>query len=413
MSNSVTALLNSVYSRLAALREYRTLYNRELALDFNPIGQFWGLDENTSSQILAFFLDPTENHAQGDAFLREFLSLIAQKTGNRELLELGSPILVQPEFSIPNAKPDEGGRMDIVLQFDSPKYCVAIENKIWAYDQEKQLDRYEKYLERAYPASHVLIYLTPDGREPSKGSYSKDLKTAEAERIRFCLLSWSKDIDLLLNTWKGLCHADRVCSFLRDYKSSIHAEMGGGLDMNEERTIDELVLKSTADFEAAVSIVEAWPSIKSRLIRKFTEEMKTISNDKGLVWEISKDFGVKWSGFNFARENWKHFHIYFEFDTNNFHKMNYGIAYQKEPPDNHPNIEEALKVIKAACTDDGHEESKWSPVNYWMEPKFLNWDTTDVLKELMKGQKSKLYEGIINKIDYLIPIIDEAEKILR
>jgi len=167
MSEPTASLLQAVALRLASLREYRAMYDRELALSFDPIRQFWGLSENTSSAILAYFLDPKASHAQGNVFLREFLSFIAQKTDNAKLVELAEGRLdVKCEFVIPNPGPSDGGRPDIVLQFSSPdRFCIAIENKIWAIDQERQLERYLEYLEGSYSGTHMLAYLTHDGHE--------------------------------------------------------------------------------------------------------------------------------------------------------------------------------------------------------------------------------------------------------
>ncbi|HUW39971.1 MAG TPA: PD-(D/E)XK nuclease family protein [Rectinemataceae bacterium] len=412
MSESVQALLDSVSSRLHGLRKYRAIYNRELALDFDPIGKFWGLYENPSSSILAFFLDPKETHAQGDAFLKAFLALLAQKMKCESLSKLALPSSVQTEFTIPNAGPNGGGRIDIVLFFEDPKYCIAIENKIGAPDQERQIDRYAEYLKNDYKGNNTLIYLTSDGRWPTE--YSKARKKGEEEDSGLCLLSWRDDINRLLDGWLGLCHAESVRAFIKEFKQAIHQEMGGGLDMSEETTVVEQILKSDESLDAAASVVAAWASVHHELIGRVNIEMEKLAKAKGLVFNMTDSFGERYSSLLFNHESWKHFHIDFDFDRNNFRDMCYGISYINQPPDKHPRIKEALKVIESASKDDGHEKSEWLPVWYWMEPDFQNWDSAnvDVMKNIMQGGKSGLYRSILQKIDYLRPIIDAAEKML-
>ena len=51
----------------------------------------------------------------------------------------------------------EYGRIDILLKI-SEDYWIAIENKIYAKDQENQLQRYKEYLEDKVD-NYKLIYL--------------------------------------------------------------------------------------------------------------------------------------------------------------------------------------------------------------------------------------------------------------
>jgi|GEM_PF-4213309 len=418
MSHSVAELLSTVSSRLADLRRYRALYDRELALDFDPIGQFWGLQENVSSKVLALFFDPNEAHAQGDVFLRAFLELMWRETGNDSLSEIIRKnqlpqVDVRTEFTTPITEHCEGGRIDIVLFFDSPTFCVAIENKLGAPDQEDQIDRYQGYLKDSkYCKSHVLVYLTPDGREPSK--YSKKEKIKEEEKASFCLLSWQRDMKDLANTWRGLCQAERVRFFLKDFSYAIDRKLGGGSCMDEEKAVGEQILESPESFNAAAAIFDAWAFVQNELIKKFKKEMEEIAIEKELKVKFFKDFGVKDEGFTLWHNDWHQFFISFEFSANNFKNMIYGICYQNDPPDRDPNIERSVEIIKgAAHRDDSQKPSDYYPIHYCMESKFQNWDTTLVLRNIQEGRSSELYTCIVEKIDYLRPIIDDAEDVLR
>lgn len=56
--------------------------------------------------------------------------------------------------------------IDILLDYPSLKLVIAIENKIWALDQSRQVARYQKALQDLFPhyPHRALVYLTPKGR---------------------------------------------------------------------------------------------------------------------------------------------------------------------------------------------------------------------------------------------------------
>ena len=82
---------------------------------------------------------------------------------------------IEVEFKLDNARVRrEYKNIDILISNDAtnPKQAVVIENKIYAKDQSAQLQRYHDILtEEGYRDRDIhLLYLTPDGRDPSKCS---------------------------------------------------------------------------------------------------------------------------------------------------------------------------------------------------------------------------------------------------
>ena len=61
----------------------------------------------------------------------------------------------------------EWNNIDIVICDRSSMQAVIIENKIWAADQPRQMERYAEQM-KEYECH--LLYLTPDGREASEDS---------------------------------------------------------------------------------------------------------------------------------------------------------------------------------------------------------------------------------------------------
>jgi len=122
-------------------------------------------EENTHSRFLADLLNPRGSHGQGHLFLKAFLDHCHEKQN--------SPPLSRDAFSMPwyveTEKGTQQGRIDIVIACPEAGYLVAIENKVFATEQERQIKRYHLWLEslsHGY-AHRFLFFLTPDGRQPT------------------------------------------------------------------------------------------------------------------------------------------------------------------------------------------------------------------------------------------------------
>lgn len=121
----------------------------------------------THSRFLAELLDPHGSHLMGDIFLKAFLRKIDYKkpfnTASAELI-LEKGIGVKTLSS--------GGIIDILIK-DCGGNTIAIENKIYAGDQENQIVRYYNYNR----SRNTVYYLTLNGSEPSieaKGDLKSD-----------------------------------------------------------------------------------------------------------------------------------------------------------------------------------------------------------------------------------------------
>ena len=62
----------------------------------------------------------------------------------------------------------EHGRIDVFARFPDLKLAIAIEVKIWAGEQYRQIDRYQGFLKKKYPRhTKMVIFLTPWGYKPA------------------------------------------------------------------------------------------------------------------------------------------------------------------------------------------------------------------------------------------------------
>jgi len=169
--------------KIVKQHEFDTKKNGE---DFN-LFSILGMEYNetkTHSGMLVALLDPNGNHYQEDLFLRLFLDQIGYDYSGENL----KLVKVESEHHIGKITKDylSGGFIDILITFSSNK-IIAIENKIYAGDQPKQMYRYSLYR----PSFLSLYYLNLFGDNPSADSL-QDLKEEDYKIITYRnhILNW-------------------------------------------------------------------------------------------------------------------------------------------------------------------------------------------------------------------------------
>jgi len=126
--------------------------------------------EERHSNFLGFLFDPQGSHGLGDAVLREFI-LRTVRSVPREarpvdllkmsVTDLSSTLILREHRNI-----------DIFGLNEEEKLVLVIENKIRSSEHSNQLQRYREYVDSQYPDHRkIYVYLTPEGEEPSDGSY--------------------------------------------------------------------------------------------------------------------------------------------------------------------------------------------------------------------------------------------------
>ena len=130
-------------------------------------------ENKTHSAFLAELLDPKGSHKQDNKFLNLFLQVIGKELSGENAVEAliakfinTTNTIVVTEFSIGkrNDKNKEGGRLDILIRNGND--CICIENKIYALDQNAQIERYSNYNSE----SNKVFYLTLKGEDPHQDS---------------------------------------------------------------------------------------------------------------------------------------------------------------------------------------------------------------------------------------------------
>jgi hypothetical protein len=253
-------IINWVRSQIEAHNEFKAAYNKQLAFDFNWFN-FFSLGENKISEILKYFLDPNEKHAQGDVFLQEFLKLFCYDQPDiKEVIEIRTE------------KPtSEKRRIDLYIRFkksDHRDHIVAIENKVWAKDQQNQIKDYAKFLNDQSNGNYMLFYLSPYGRPPELSSI-QEAELLELEGSgKFKIINYSSDMMNLLDLWISKCEADNVSHFLKQLRRHFKIYFLGNDTLKITAKMEEFVHKNQDEVKA---LSDTYIQIQSRLIKSINE----------------------------------------------------------------------------------------------------------------------------------------------
>lgn len=215
------------------LRSLRDNDPARLKVDLlNPIKR--ASDETLHTQALAYILNPLERHGFGMEALRAILRTAAKVNGRigasrvlRTVQGATTRVSVTPEYhyKISGFRNKSVARSDIWIEMQARKESsvVVLENKLGAAESDGQLGWYELKAKAWCSARDhdrfLLIFLTPDGREPS---------TSVSEE--WMLLSYLHLAGALRHVWRRNQGAEGA-SWLALYISSIlHGVVG--IDLN-------------------------------------------------------------------------------------------------------------------------------------------------------------------------------------
>jgi len=147
-------ILDTIYVRLSHFNPFETLsiVNAEIR----------------HSNVLAWLLNPNENHGLGDIFLKKIIQDVYYK--NKEYIESKRLSLFDislreyHDFIIKR----EWNNIDIICVSDDMKFVFVIENKVWSKESDNQLAKYYNTINREYPDyDKVFIFLNANNDTPS------------------------------------------------------------------------------------------------------------------------------------------------------------------------------------------------------------------------------------------------------
>lgn len=320
--------------------------------------------------VFSVLRSPSDEVNLHSRFLHALLDHADPATGIRHNLRTFlEKVAHVPDFDLAGARVErETDQIDLLVA--NRNEAVVIENKIWAGDQPKQLRRYrDKLCGDGYRDDAIhLLYLTPDGHEPTEQSTAG----LAAKRVR--AISYREDIE----SWLCGCH-QRACDVppLREsigqYLDLIRKMTGTdyqGMHMSELKRLileednvilaqeladaltqakTELVVKLWHDIHERLSSIDGFPSLDEDWAHLRLEQsvLKSVTSgrrtESGLYYLIP---GTKcaWFGVAAVDEAW------------------FGVSCNADDyPKKHKRLTAALAEAGPA-----HSSSKWAP--WWRHP---------------------------------------------
>ena len=306
--NDYISFFREIQARSKFEIEYEKRHSKKLATQFNAM-KFLHWNENKVSEILAFFLNPNEEHGQGDIYLK----LFKEELGLHFPYDDPKKIQVILEDST-----FENRRVDIVLKNQDSLHVIGIENKIypWTKDQKNQVQDYLKYLQYISTHHYQLLYLAPKSKELTEYSGGEEIETLiETGLLR--LINYEDDIIPLLKEFIKNTENERVRCFLMDFENQL-IENYMGKENLDSGSLSYFITETEDNIETAFQISNTLHSIK--------QDMKGLADLQmlQLADELSEELNMQ----VIYDEQFHHFEI--PFFKNVFVKFNYemgGVIY--------------------------------------------------------------------------------------
>lgn len=216
------------------------------------------------SNVLAWILNPNENHGFGKAFLARLNSYIAKDGLVTDdvafrLLTMGySDIVVYREWQ----------NIDILIESQKEKYVLCIENKVDSQDHDGQLDKYYNAVEEKYKGfTKLYVYLTPEGLAPIQ-----DSNTA------WSCMKYETIIRIIETELEKSSFDSEPVSFIRSYLNILRRET---MENNE---IIELCQKIYAEHKDALDLIFENRPDRLQNVSEFFKEWCKNQDADGLIY---------------------------------------------------------------------------------------------------------------------------------
>ena len=241
-----------------------------------------GGSEETHSRVLAWLLNPRENHRLGAAFLNRFL---AATTDLDRADADGSAAQVQREWQ--NAVDGQPGRLDLLILDEGQRFLCAIENKVRSGEHGGQLTRYRRALENRYPDfTRRYLFLSPWGTPAQDAEERKHWQSVDYDLVCQLVAETARD-------FADSSSAD-VLAFLRQYAKTLRRDILGDMDLRRLAATVYQQHKGAVDF------------INSTVPGYHRQEVGRIL--KEAVARLQWDFACEDSGqIRFLPDDWKRF----------------------------------------------------------------------------------------------------------
>ena len=140
------------------------------------------------SRVIAYLLDPKNQHGLGSEFLVRVLKKaeLKQRNSKQPVIDWGIPNDITEVDIFLEKSLDKYGRVDILVRCFGKTFLI--ENKVYAAESVDQVKQYRDWLENSGTKGEI-IFLTPKGRECSDGKAIRMSYSDLAECLSECLFN--------------------------------------------------------------------------------------------------------------------------------------------------------------------------------------------------------------------------------
>lgn len=235
------------------------------------------------TRLIGYLLNPKAGHFQGDKFLKLFFEAVGIKEGTK-----GFTVEIEKHVGKKDWENVEGGRIDLLISNSSKKIAFAIEVKIYAAEQERQLQRYFNYLNRCFPnMASKVYYLTLQG-----GASQEEKNFNKYHPISF------KDHML---KWIGNCRLASIDQpVIRETLTQYIANIKRLTNQNPDDQMSDEIIKHITRSSESFKAFNSLKSTEYKLYQQFGEEL--VKSLKGIS-EFEDHFNIDFNGRNIPNMN--------------------------------------------------------------------------------------------------------------
>ena len=332
------------------------------------------------SAFIGELLNPKASHGQQDTFLKLFIKSFCFK--QNEIDTASCTVEIEKYIGRISADKTTGGRIDILITDKHGKHIV-IENKIYAGDQDYQLQRYHAHNPKA-----DLIYLSLHGKEPEE--YSKGSLLADID-YRCC------SYNLHIADWLEACRKEvAVLPIIREsltqYLNLIKYLTNQTLNDTMKEEVASLL---SANLEASFIIADNLDNALKVILDKFIVQLGDIAEELGLEFDnnVHYLFKVNYRGFWFWKNSWEN--VCFNFQFQGYDKsLVYGFSAKSDQskPNSPITLPTELKSQLRELGNPNNKDDAWWPLVFKFDEQHGNWEKYDAWKAVEDGTMAQLFK---------------------
>ena len=224
------------------------------------------------SNFLAWLFDPKETHGLGDYFLKEFIKLYYKENEYQNLGNTDKNLsvfdFVRLDFSDIEIK-REHKNIDLLILSKKNKFCILIENKIFATESKGQLTKYRKQIEEDYPDFKYKIYTYLSLEE-------QDI--SEEEQMFYIKFTYEHIVKLIKQGLKSnlISIAKNTRFVLEQYLQTLKTIM------NENEEIEKLAKELYGQYKSAFDLVYKY-AIPYNSLKVPNNLLELVKNETSLI----------------------------------------------------------------------------------------------------------------------------------